>query len=273
VTIDSPIIKEVVDAERTRYIATYALEEARAQTGGISLTNLSGFGEQLISESDDMLTGYVSAEGFSSAYPATEFDSFISDLFGMQKGGFISGTTEKELWETAMGWKKSMFQDAAAVYSASISATGAADQALQNTALRGATQLGILDRELSALGSQKEGIAEGDVIKGSTLGQLDIGLQDRFKEAEKGLTQIGLGIPGPQTALQITRDGAASGAGTGAIKGIIGSSAEGGIAKSIASHGAPVQRVAGRVGVMSRKTLGGILEAGETAMRVLRGAT
>ena len=101
-TIDSPIIKEVVDAERTRYIATYALEEARAQTGGISLTNLSGFGEQLISESDDMLTGYVSAEGFSSAYPATEFDSFISDLFGMQKGGFISGTTEKELCEMVL---------------------------------------------------------------------------------------------------------------------------------------------------------------------------
>ena len=45
--IDSPIIKEVVDSYRAHYIAKYAAEEARAQTGGISLTNLSGLGEQL----------------------------------------------------------------------------------------------------------------------------------------------------------------------------------------------------------------------------------
>ena len=44
-------------------------------------------------------------------------------------------------------------------------------------------------------------------------------------------------------------------------------------ADEIAQRGAPVARGAQRVGVMSRKTLGGILEAGETAMRVLRGAT
>jgi hypothetical protein len=269
-TIDSPIIKEVVDSHRAHYIAKYAAEEARAQTGGISLANLSGFGEELISESDDMMTGYVSAEGFSRAYPAREFDSFISDLFEYQKGGLISGTTEKDLWETAMGWKKSLFQDAAAVYSASLSPTGAADQALQNTALRGATQLSLLSSELAGLGSQLKGIAEGDLIKGSTLGQLDIGLSDRFKEAEKGLTQIGLGIPGPQTALQITRETAASGTGISAIQGVIGSSTEGGIAKSIASHGAPVQRVAGRVGVMGKKTLSMLIEAGETAARVMR---
>ena len=268
-TIDSPIIKEVVDSQRAHYIAKYAVEEARAQTGGISLANLSGFGEQLTSEADDMVTGYVSAEGFASAYPARQFDSFISDLFGMQKGGLISGTTEKDLWETAMGWKKSMFQDAAAVYSASLSPTGAADQVLQASNLRQATQLSILSSELSGLSSQLEGIAEGDTIKGSSLGQLDIGLSDRFKEAEKGLTQIRLGIPN-SPLLQITREAADSGVGTGAIQGVIGSSAEGGIAKSIASHGAPIQRVAGRVGVMGKKTLSMLINAGETAARVMR---
>jgi len=269
-TLDSPIIKEVVDSHRTHYIARYAAEEARAQTGGISLANLSGFGEELISESDDMMTGYVSAEGFASTYPATEFDSFITDLFGLQKGGLIGGTTQEDLWTTAMGWKKSIFQDAAAVYSASISPTGAPDQALQNTALRGATQLRLLDAEIMGVQNLFEGLEEGDVVKGSTVGQLDIGLTKRFEEAEKGLTQIGLGIPGPQTALQIIRETAASGTGTGAIQGVIGSSAEGGIAKSIASHGAPVQRVAGRVGVMGKKTLSMLINAGETAARVMR---
>ena len=217
----------------------------------------------------DGITGYVSAKGFEGAYPAEDFDKFISDLFLYQRAGFISGTTEEDLWETAMGWRKSMFQDASAVYSASISPTGAADQILQAGKLREATQLGIVSAEVRGVTSQLEAINAGDRIKGSTVGQLDIGLYDRFIEAEKGLTQIGLGIPS-SPVLQITREATASGAGTGVIQGVIGSSAEGGIAKSIASHGAPVQRVAGRVGVMGKKTLSMLINAGETAARIMR---
>lgn len=267
--IDSPIIKEVVDSHRALYVAQFAAEEARAQTGGISLTNLSGLEDQLTGEGSDMLTGYSSAGGFASLYPAEQFDTFMTDLFAMQKSGFISGTTEEDLWQTAMGWRKSIFQDASAVYSASISPTGGPDQVLQSAALRQSTQLYILSSEQAGISSQLEGVKAGDSIKGSTVGQLDIGLTKRFEEAEKGLTQIELGIPS-SPLLQITREAAASGAGTGAIQGVIGSSAEGGIAKSIASHGAPVQRVAGKVGVMGKKTLSMLINAGETAARVMR---
>lgn len=45
------------------------------------------------------------------------------------------------------------------------------------------------------------------------------------------------------------------------------------MAQRTARRAAPVARGAQRVGVMSRKTLNGVLNAGETAMKVLRGIT
>lgn len=80
-------------------------------------------------------------------------------------------------------------------------------------------------------------------------------------------------VGGPQRVVKITDAIADSVSGVDSVPRVAAAVASTGSGK-MASAVLPATRSIGeRVGVMSRKTLTGILEAGEAAMRVLRGAT
>jgi len=87
------------------------------------------------------------------------------------------------------------------------------------------------------------------------------------------MRKVGASVGGPRRVLRISDSVAGAVDSQPAARTTIAATVESTgekAVKSIASHRAPIQRVAGRVGVMGKKTLSMLINAGETAARVMR---